>query len=837
MATATRCRCYITTFALAVCICATASAGADPAASPAEATDTSNSGGLEEIIVTARKASEPLQTTPVAVTALTEQALARQQIVEVADLQTATPDLAVGGGGTGPTSIVYLALRGEAQNSPNSASDNAVGIYVDNVYIARPIIGNYGFLDVSSVEVLRGPQGTLFGRNTTGGAVNIATNQPTDTFEGYVKGGYGNFDSKLGEAVVNLPLISGTLDSRLAFRWADHNAYYTNPLNSAYDPDDLKHDMQGRASLKWTPGSAPMSVLWTFDYADERDTGVPTALTGFNSGSTVIGGPPLPPLGGLVGIGLGLAGYPGTTPNTYMVNPNNRNDPNYRFSYGGVPTNADNPDANLNVPFDKNIAQGVAQNLDADIGSVHFRSISAYRWSDTSNAETLAGMPLNYYAFVSEYIEHQASEELQFSGKDGNFDWIGGAYYFQEGGSERSDSQAFGFLTPVFNAFGIPIGPQPVNRNYADFNGRSMALFGQTNYHFTDTIRATVGYRYTWDERALTNEGRTDIYGANLCSVGVTAGTALAAYPNACADGHQAYFSYPAWTAGLDWEVMPNTFVYIKTDKASMAGGFNTRPVPPTVSQSYAPESNEDVEFGLKSDLFDHHLRTNLAIFSAWQANVQRILNTIVEVGGQPTVTQYVTNAGKTTTHGAELEITAIPWTGMEITATGAYLWSGYVNGTFHELQEITGGPDAGTIVNVNRSGEPVPQAPEYTFSFGGTQTFPLSFGKVSFHLDYAWRDKLVYTQDTASPLQPAAVQAVYATQNALGWIPSYGLLNGRIALNLDNPDMEVAIWGRNLTNEQYYIQQFDSYAGLGTAENFQGDPRTYGATVTYRFK
>ncbi len=231
--------------------------------------------------------------------------------------------------------------------------------------------------------------------------------------------------------------------------------------------------------------------------------------------------------------------------------------------------------------------------------------------------------------------------------------------------------------------------------------------------------------------------------------------------------------------------------------------------------------------------MFDHHLRTNVALFHAWQDNVQRILNTIVEVGGKPTVTQYVTNAGKTQTYGVELEITAMPWTGMEINATGAYLHAAYESGTFNELQELPNG----TIVTVDRSGEPVPQAPKFTYSLGATQTVPLAFGKLSFHVDYAWRDKMVYTQDTASPLQPAAVQAVYATQNYLGWIPSYGLLNGRIALHLDNPDLELALWGRNLTNEQYYIQQFDSYAGLGTAENFQGDPRTFGISAKYRFK
>src|SRR5208282_2640305 len=162
--------------------------------------------------------------------------------------------------------------------------------------------------------------------------------------------------------------------------------------------------------------------------------------------------------------------------------------------------------------------------------------------------------------------------------------------------------------------------------------------------------------------------------------------------------------------------------------------------------------------------------------------------NVVIE-DGVPTGTQYVQNAGKTRTYGAELEIKAIPWTGMEITATGAYLHAAYVAGTFHELQVLP----SGTVVSVDRSNETVPQAPKITYSLAGTQTVGLPFGNLTFHLDYAWRDKVVYTVDTPSPLQPAAVQAVYAEQNALGIIPSYGLLNGRIALNLDNPNVEVA--------------------------------------------
>ena len=480
MASGTQHRSVLTSIALAVCVCATAPVWADTQAAGAADTTASSAGeGLEEIVVTARKAAEPLQTTPVAVTALSHADLIQQQIIEIADLQKATPDLAVGGAGTGPSSLVYLSIRGEGQNSPNSTTDSTVGIYIDGVYLARAIISNQGLLDVSQAEVLRGPQGTLFGRNTIGGAMNITTNQPTDEFDGYVKGGYGNYDSKLGEAVVNLPLISGTLDSRLALRYDNHGAYYSNPLNSDYDAAKVNDDWQARASLKWTPSEVPLTVLWTYDYAMETDTGTPAALTAINTASNVAGPVPLGTL-------LALGGV--TNLNNYLVNPNSQNNPNYKNVYFGVPTNEYNPDPSINVPFNYNRAEGIAQNLDYDIGAEHLKSITAYRWSDTGDGESLVALPINVYGFTSEYIEHQFSQEFQLSGKSGPFDWIGGTYFFQEGGSERSDSQAFGFLSPIF---GIP--PMPVNRDYSTFEARSIAAFGQTNWHITDTVRFTVG--------------------------------------------------------------------------------------------------------------------------------------------------------------------------------------------------------------------------------------------------------------------------------------------------------------------------------------------------------
>jgi len=786
MNTEIRSRWSLTPIALAVCICATAPALADPEVSSAE-----SSGGLEEIVVTARKTSESLQTTPVAVSAFTTASLAQQQIVMVDDLQRAAPDIAIGGGGTGPTSIVYLAIRGEGQNSPNSASDNAAGIYIDGVYIGRPIVGNQGFLDVSHVEVLRGPQGTLFGRNTTGGALTVQSNQPTDKFEGHATIGYGNFSSKNAELVVNLP-IDSQLSTRFAARYGRHDAYYPNPETGGGQLA-LTHDFAGRASIKYTPTDIPLVVTLAADTADMRDTGVATYLGAYNNSTAFA--PFVPFLTGL-------------DPNNYVGD--------YSHSHGDPKSTS----ANINNPQDRNKATGLALNMDFDLGASHVKYIMGYRQSATSDAVDLDATPVPIASFYSAYRQHQFSEEVQISGKIQKFDLIGGLYHFNEGGTEQSDSAILPFL----------LGPG-INRNYSDFQAESHAAFLQTNYHITDTIRATAGYRYTWDNRALDRHGLTNALGADpTCAVGTQIGKPVSAGP--CNEPHEAQFGYGAWTVGLDWQINDQLFAYVKSSKADMAGGFNTRPVPPTASFAFAPESNKDVELGIKADLLDRHLRTNLALFAAHQENVQRVVNAVFNdpITGVPTLTQYVANSGKSKTYGVELEVTALPWTGMEITLSGAYLHAAYDKGTFSETQLL---PDGSTAV-VDRSGEPIPQAPKYTLGLSATQTVPLPFGNVQFHGDWSYRADTYYSYETPAPGRSDIAQ--WNIQNSLGFVPSYSLLNAKVSLNIDHPDLRVDIWGRNLADRHYFTQLFDNYTGLGVAEFYQGDPRTYGVNLTYNW-
>jgi iron complex outermembrane recepter protein len=784
-------------------------AGATP-----EAGDASEPAGLEEIVVTARKTKEELQTTPVAVTAISAASLTQKQLVQVQDLAQTVPGMATGTTGPGPSSEVYLSIRGEAQNNANSASDQAVGTYVDGVYIARAIVGNLGFLDVANVEVLRGPQGTLFGRNTTGGALNITTAQPTGQFQGNVEVGGGNYGQVLAQGAVNVPLMGDELAVRVAARYDSHNAYFNNPI-TGLGADKVKYDGSGRITLRWAPSSLPLTVSISADRTTERDTGTAETLLGYNAPyvNTLIPGVPLADLIPLI-TGYNPANYVKTHSNFWNI-------------YSAPMS----PEALQNTPFSRNSARGVSMNVDGDLGPVHAKSITGFRDSNTANSEDLDATPVSIGSFYSRYVQHQLSEELQLSGSVGKFDLIGGLYYFKEGGTEQSDSQTFEVITDVFRALVSPLVPaQPVNTDFAGFSARSRAAFFQTNYHITDTVRFTAGYRYTKDDREINRHGNNDIFGADTCGVGSTFGNAPG---QPCNDPHSASFSYPAYTFSLDWQALENTFLYAKTSRASLAGGFNTRPVPASASSSFAPETNKDVELGVKNESLDRHLRTNLALFYSRQTALQNTVNAIIpaSAGQSARTTQYVANSGDARKYGAELEITAIPVQNLELQFTGAYLHAAYVPGSFTETQLV-----GGTPVTVDRSGEPIPQAPKYTFSFGASETVPTALGEVVFHADYTYRASEYYSAQTAAPGAAPDVIAQTNIANALNKTPAFGLLNARVTFNLSKPDLELSLWGRNLTQRQYLTYEFNSYTGLGTAVGYQGDPRTYGATIKYKF-
>jgi iron complex outermembrane recepter protein len=784
--------------------------GAAQAQTPQPEED-ADQGGIAEIIVTARKTSENIQSVPVAVTALDSEDLASKQVLEVTDLARTAPSLTISTGGTGPASIVYLAIRGQAQNSPNSLSDSSVGIYMDGVYVARPIVGNLGFLDMGSAEVLRGPQGTLFGRNTTGGALNLTSNRPTDEYEGMLKVGLGNYSQKTIEGMVNAPL-SDAVGLRVAARYGTRNGYFKNN-QIGYPQGSIDKDFVLRGTLVVAPVESNLKLTVIGDFVRYADDGNATAVAAINPGVLT-----LPAYGAFINSEFARFVTAAQLPAFTAANSN------WTDTFSRPQTG----DSQIDKLQNNNEVDAIAGTLEWDAGGVNIKSITAYRKSFTDDSLDLHGFPTSVNpftiflpnatsAFVSTYNNKQFSEELQLSGSAGGLDWQTGVYYFKESGDEQSRAFVLGGVQSA--------------RTLSDYSSRSVGAFAQLNYHVTDALRLTGGLRYTWDKRTIdrhsTNNWRLPD-NLEVCTVGPNSGLTAAAAP--CTDPRSTSFKYPAWTLGVDYRVNDQLFLYAKSSGASMSGGFNSRFVPAPFTQQFTPEKVRDVEVGFKGDFLDRHLRTNLAFFYAKQSNVQRIVNALVGT----TLTQFVTNTGKVNAKGFEFEGTALPWDGMELTGSLSYLDAKYVRGSRTENQGTALVP-----ILVDRSGEPVTQAPKWTWNVGATQTFPTSFGEVSLHADYAYIGSRAMDAATAKTLaqggSTANINAI-AIANAASIIRGYGLLNGRLAINLENPGIELAFWGRNLLDQAWFTNVFNNYTGLGATVQYQGAPRTFGATATIKF-
>lgn len=785
--------------------------GAAQAQSVPAAEETADQGGIAEIIVTARKSSENIQSVPVAVTALSADDLASKQVFEVTDLARTAPSLTISTGGTGPASIVYLAIRGQAQNSPNSLSDSSVGIYMDGVYVARPIVGNLGFLDMASAEVLRGPQGTLFGRNTTGGALNLTSNRPGDEYEGMLKVGFGNYNYQSIEGMVNAP-VSDEAGIRIAGRYGKRDGYFRNN-KIGYPQGSIDKDLVLRGTLVYAPAESNLKFTLIGDLVRYADDGNATAVAAINPGVLS-----LPAYGAFINSEFSQFVTAAQKPAFTAAN----------SKWTDTFSRPQTGDAEIDKLQNNNDVDAIAGTIEWDLGGVNIKSITAYRKSFTNDSLDLHGFPssVNPFtpflpnatsAFISSYNNKQFSQELQLSGSSGALDWQTGVYYFKESGDEQSRAFVLGGVASA--------------RTLSDYSSRSFGAYGQINYNVSDALRVTGGLRYTWDKRTIDRQS-TDNWrkpdNLEVCTVGPNSGKTAEAAP--CSAPGSASFKYPAWTLGADYRVNDQLFLYAKTSGASMSGGFNSRFVPVPFTQQFSPEKVRDAEFGFKGDFLDRRLRTNMAFFYAKQSNVQRIVNALVGTS----LTQFVTNAGKVNAKGFEFEGTALPWGGMEMTGSLSYLDAKYVRGSRDENQGTALAP-----VFVDRAGEPVTQAPKWTWNIGATQTFETSFGDVSLHADYAYIADRAMDAATAKPLAQGGTQAnidAIAIGNAASIVKGYGLLNGRIAINLDSPDIELAFWGRNLANQAWFTNVFNSYTGLGATVQFQGAPRTFGATATIKF-
>jgi len=652
------------------------------AVQPAEASPPSASAGLEDIIVTATRRSERLQDVAVAVTALSADALKTNQITDLESVQRATPNINIKPFVNDPTNV-HISIRGPSFDDSLMTVDPPVGTYIDGVYVARGPGGNFGMLDMEQVEVLRGPQGTLFGRNTIGGAVNLIVAKPTYNTDGFVEAGYGSEDRFHAAAMINEPII----DDKLAFRAVyghDQTDGFARSSITGLRLGNSDSDF-GRASLKYDPAPG-WDVIVSGDYTQLSTGPAWQTLTEV--------GPPATQYVAVVSNGMDTA--------TRYINPYGRLLPT--TSTGGV-------DATI---------YGVSGTITGDLGDdATVKSISSYRHiNHMVGFQDIDSTPYAIAATVGEHLrQHQYSEELQLYGKTlgSNLEYIFGAYFFSETGEDFSAGR---YLYPIFlpeNSIGTD--GFVTNQSYADY--------AQLSYSFTDKLKLTGGIRYSHDKRELTTDSQT----TNLDNVVIACSpiSPTVTPPNCYLNQTPAEYHYFPFTLGLDYKPISDILLYAKFSRGFRSGGFNLRGSTPGALLPFGPESNDTWEVGQKGEFFNNTLRINVDAFYSDYKQIQLSQNVRDSTGAD---TALISNAGTARIYGFEGEVSALLGP-LTLNAT-----VGLENAYYTQV-------DAG--VPFVAVGDRLPETPKATLYLGADYKIPLNTTALNLHVDYDYKTRMVY--------------------------------------------------------------------------------------------
>jgi iron complex outermembrane receptor protein len=521
--------------------------------------------GIQDIVVTAQKRSENVQSVPLAITALSGNALEQQHIASIASLVSAVPNVNFGTYG----GAARIAIRGIGFDTINPGGEARVAYHLDGVYISRPAATFGTFFDVDRVEVLRGPQGTLYGRNATGGSINIITRQPTDNWQGYVRAGYGNYNAITSEGAIGGPIAQG-VRFRVAFTTEDHDGWGKNVV-TGHDIDNARR-RGARGALSFDLGSSGKLDL-SADYYHEHDR---------NYGNHYLG-----------------QANPAVTPSGFL--------------FGGfVPGNVRNIANNFDPSNDRTF-YGAAARVQFDLGSVTLKSISAYRHSRyfiTTDLDVTSA-PLTIFQFFER--GRQLSQEFQLSGESGRLKYLAGLYYFDEkivGGS----------AIPLDRALvGLPALLTQGYRVEGNIHTKAAAAFGQADYAVTDTLTATVGARYSWEKHHIDDYEQFDLFRPYP--------PVLAPSPIFT---RSASSTDKAFTPKVVLQYKPRRGVmfYVSASKGFKSGGFDVGDPSP----AFRPESLWAYEAGVKSTFANGLVRINASGFYYDYKNLQvsKVVNATV---------------------------------------------------------------------------------------------------------------------------------------------------------------------------------------------------------------
>ena len=738
------------------------------------------SNALEEITVTARKVEENLQKTPIAITALTGAALEDRQVFSTDVLDQVVPNLQFANNAplAGNNSSSQVFIRGIGQTDPTSTVDPGVGLYIDDVYIGNAVGGSMALRDVAKVQVLRGPQGTLFGRNTIGGAVLISTKDPGDEFGGTVRAGTGADSLIDAQIALDVPL-SSTFKTRFSLGLLKQDGYVTRP-----DGTDLgdKNSFMGTLKAIWTPKDN-VRAAFGFDYTKSDENGSPLVFAAMNEAATF---PRVASLdAGCPGLTDGAVPPPGLPdqPSVPMIaDPRCANDLQARGPYSN----------NGTLPLFSTLENwGASVNLAFDIGdSLKFKSISAYRKLQWSGARDADNTPLTILHTVYDVSGDQLSQELQLTYETDPLVGVIGLYYFEQ----TSDDIATIFLNPP------PPGVQRDSDNNKVDNS-SWAAFTQWTYKFADKYALTVGGRYTEDKKGSYPD-QFDYATPTVKQVPV--------------QWYRDTFSSFTPSASFAIEWTDNVMTYLSYSEGFKGGGWNSHfnavltAAQQAALQEFQPEEAQTMEVGAKFELANNTLRLNLAAFSSDYTDMQLTYRGPAPAGVAP----FITNAGKTSIDGAEAELTWAPTEELRIESS-----VGWLDATIDNLSNIPLAVLPPGLVE----GNSLPFAPEWQVHLGISYEAYVGTLAIKPRLDASFQPTTYF--DATNTPEIAQLDDV-TTLNA----------SVRLSRGEDSP-WQLTLGVNNATDETYPIAGNSSLTtGSGYAEIAYSRPREWFATLQYEF-
>ena len=742
----------------------------EQAAAPAE--QAPELGAIEEIVITTQKRAQNLQDVPISVTAISGDELAELGIAESVDIAAQTPGLQIGFP-SGETNTPAIFLRGVGLNDYNANSNGSVGWYMDEVYVSQVTAQNFLLFDLERVEVARGPQGTLYGRNTTGGLVSFISRKPShEGREGYLTVGYGKWDAVKLEGAFGTP-ITETLAARLSLAFNRADGYIDNELPGGRDNNDAKN-WAGRLAFSFRP-SETLDVLFNLHGAQNRSLAAQYEHQGTND---PLSGAPCTPAQIRSDVCVDALGYR-----------DGKN--NERGEY--------NKEGDLDVD-----TFGTFLRAELALGDFTLTSLTAYEWVDKLFEEDTDASPNRLIEI--DYLNDgwEFTQELRLASDGDRHHWQVGLYYLQERVRADNFLDLFRDLRPIIEAvdpFTYPGGFDPTgaaigapaffSKTHYVQEVESAAAFGQLDWDFTEQLRGTVGGRFTWEGRDFEEDVQFQepTFSVPLFTL-------------------RDDVDFQEWSAklGLDYKPIEDLLLFASVSRGFKSGGFSGAfAFDASELPSFEPETVWAYEVGAKWEGFDRRVRLNGSFFYYDYEDLQ--VFTTVNLAPSVIIT-ILDNAGTARIYGSDLELELAPVQGLSVVLAAEFLHT--------ELVEYQN-PDP-MLVDAYEGNDLV-FAPSVSLSGRVRYALAVATGELSLQTDFSYQDRVYFETGNDPNLSQGA----------------YGLWNARVGYAIQEGRYEAAVFARNLLDEDYLASAF-KLSGLGFNEQMWGHPRTYGLELTARF-